>query len=368
MLRVLQYAGEMNRGGLETFLMNVHRNIDRSKIQFDYMLHPDEKQDYEDEINELGGICHRIKVSGKPYAHYIQYRNFLDSFFVQHPEYKIVHGHLYTYMPIYLNAAKRHGRITIAHTHATRNPNIAIKGFLKRMMNYSVRYIADYFFACSTQAGIDNFGRKANAKFVPNGIDTRNYKFSENVRTRIRNNTVMGGGAEFIVGHVGRFEHQKNHKFLIEVFHQIHSIIPNSRLWLIGRGYLEADIRAQVHSLGLDDAVDFIGVVGNVNEYLTGMDAFIFPSVYEGLGIALIEAEASGLPCFVSEAIQDEAVVSDRVTRMSLNESPEIWAEKIIQCRGQNINREAYAEVVSRSGFDIRNVAKELQEFYLSLV
>ncbi len=322
MLRILQYAGGMDRGGLETFLMNVHRNIDRSKVQFDYMLHPDEKQAYEDEINELGGICHRIKMNGKPALHYIQYRRFLDEFFVQHPEYKIVHGHLYTYMPVYLGAAKRHGRITIAHTHATKNPNPSKKGIAKRIMNYSVRYTADYFMACSKQAGIDNFGVKANARFIPNGIDTGKFTFSEEIRRSVRGNMKVNSENTLVLGHVGRLDAVKNHKFLVDVFKCLHDRVPDSKLWLIGCGELEDNIRSQVHALGLDDAVDFIGAVDNVNEYLMGMDVFAFPSLYEGLGMALVEAECSGLPCVVSDAIQDEAIVSDRITRLKILPPP----------------------------------------------
>lgn len=254
MLRILHVTGGMDRGGLETLLVNLHKHIDRSKIQFDYLIQAKKPQAYEEDIKQLGGIVYRTSTKGKDY---FRYKRFLNEFFERHPEHKIVHGHLPNYAAIYLSEAKKHGKIAIVHSHNTKSPEI--KDALIRIINYPVRYIADYFFACSPQAGIDHYGRKVNIRFLHNGIDSETYRFSEDIRRGIRRSRGIQSDNTLILGHVGRLDFQKNHKFLVSVFKCIHEKMPDSKLWLIGRGTLEEDIHAQVHSLGLDDAADFIG-------------------------------------------------------------------------------------------------------------
>lgn len=365
MLRVLQVTYYMNRRGLETLLINIHRNIDRSKVQFDYLIHENQHQDYEQEILQLGGKLYSVNTTGK---HYFKYKRLLDDFYAKHPEHKIVHGHFEEYAAFYLEEAKKYNKITIAHSHNTRPPLKAIRLHMFHLLDFRVRSVADYFFACSRQAGIYRYGKNKDVKFLPNGIETDKYQFSQDIRKSIRESRYVQNNSTLILGHVGQFRFQKNHKYLIEIFRKVHEKIPDSKLWLIGIGPIMDEIRTQVHSLGLDDAVDFIGSVSNVNKYLMGMDVFVFPSFHEGLSVALIEAQCSGLPCVVSYANQDDGIVSDRVSRLALSETPEVWAEEVLRASRENTDREAYSGVVSQAGFDIRHTAQRLQEFYLKQV
>ena len=320
MLKVLHVNYGMGCGGTEALLVNLHRNIDRDRLQFDYFAYRAEKQYYEDAVEELGG---KIWHSRRPRDLGIcnMYKAFCE-FLKHHPEYRIVHCHA-IYAVVQLMAARKFGRIGIAHSHSTAGITMSsLKSIIITPFIYPARYLANYLFACSPQAGIDRFGKKATVRFLRNGIDTSKHTFSPATRRAVRAERGISSEDTLVLGHVGSFSPVKNHKFLVEVFSAVHSRVPNSKLWLLGGGKLEDEIRAQVHALGLDDAVDFVGITDKVSEYLMGMDVFVFPSHFEGMGNALIEAEASGLPCVCSEAIQDEAVVSDRVRRLRLGHPP----------------------------------------------
>lgn len=370
MLRILQMPGGMNKGGIETLLINIHKQIDRSRLQFDYMVSSEEKQDYEDEILALGGIVHRSPSFTLRKLNYFQYTGFMREFLSQHKEYKIVHAHQFYAMWLALKEAKKQGRITIAHTHSTSQSTDAMRKFLFKTFSYPERFIADYFFACSKEAGIRRFGKKVDAKFLPNAFETSIYKFSPETRKMIRKSRGITSEKTLVIGHVGRFEPVKNHKFLIDAFSTLHEKIPDSKLWLVGRGSLEDDIRAQVHGLGLDDAVDFIGLTGKVNEYLAGMDVFAFPSFFEGFGNAVIEAQCSGLPCIASDRVPDEAIITDRASRLEIapaSRCATLWADALIDSANHKGDRENYAQIVREAGFDVEPVARMLEDFYFSI-
>lgn len=375
MLRVLHVIETLPRRGVETLLINLHRNIDRTKIQFDYLCLPrddNERYEYADEIRKLDGRMYQgVGFFPLSLSRYMKYRKFLNDFFNHHSEYKIVHCHYRTASALELMAARKHGCVTIMHCHNMLSPIKTLRNIAGRGLVYLQRYSADYFFACSRTAGIQQFGSKVDIRFLPNGIDTDRYFFRPEIRRAIRESRGITSDNTLVVGHVGQLYEVKNHKFLVDVFRKIHETVPNSKLWLIGRGELEEDIRAQVHSYGLDDCVDFIGTVGNVNEYLMGMDVFAFPSLREGLSVSLMEAQASGLPCVVSEANTAEGIVSDRVQKFPIINSQDNisrWANSIIQAANVKKHREDYSQKVANAGFDIKKSAKELQDFYLSLV
>ena len=369
MLRILHVVHSMGCGGIETSLMKLHRKIDKNIIQFDYYSYR-ENDYYEKEIEKLGGIIYhsrRVREMGifKAYGSFVE-------FLSQHPEYKIIHIHGVFFGTIHLLAAKRNKRIGIVHSRSTNSPQISLESIIGKIFSYPERYLADYFFAVSPKAGIDRFGKNVKITFFHNGIDIHKYSFSPEIRKTIRESRGINSESTLVVGHVGGFRPPKNHKFLIEVFRELHTKVPNSRLWLIGDGTfpLKNDIQVQIHNYGLDDAVDFIGLTNRVNEYLMGMDVFAFPSFYEGLSGALMEAQCSGLPCIASYGNQDEGIVSDRVKRLSIN-SPndaEIWADAIIEANTQRDNREKYPRIIADAGFDIETTARELQDFYFSLV
>lgn len=226
----------------------------------------------------------------------------MGAFFREHTEYFIIHGHINSSAAIYLSSAKKHGRVAVVHSHATKSGKWTPRALAFYFFSYPIRYIADYFFACSKQAGADRFGKRVTGtewfRVLNNGINTSKYVFSGEVRRKMREKYSIHDN-DVVVGHVGRFVPQKNHEFLLKVFAEVSKMEPNAKLWMIGEGELEKHIRRLADRLGIGEDVRFIGVTDRVHEYLQAMDVFVFPSVCEGLGIALIEAEAAGLPCVV---------------------------------------------------------------------
>lgn len=365
-MRVLHVIGSMNCGGAETFLMNLYRNIDRSKIQFDFVVHTNDHMFYEDEILALGGQLYRApEFTG---FNLLGYRNWWKQFFPKHPEYQVVHGHIGSTSSIYLHIAKKNGRYTIAHSHNTNEKDSIVHRIEFSLLTFPNRAIADFFMGCSKQAGIDRYGKKIvnSSRFavIKNGIDVSKYIFSKTIRSQIRDAAGISSDT-VVVGHVGRFAEQKNHSKIVDVFHSYHCEHPNSVLWLFGIGDLQNQIRAKVEKLGLADAVSFKGLSQEINREMQAMDAFLFPSIYEGLGIALVEAQAAGLPCIVSDAIQDEADINaGLIKKLDLSLSDAEWAEAIdYMLEKERCDTSDYAKT---AGFDINTVAKELQNFYLS--
>lgn len=368
MIRILHVIRKMDCGGAETLLMNLYRNIDRSQVQFDFMVHSREPGFYDEEIRKLGGKL--IYAPAFKVVNIVHYIRFWNTFFKNNNTHRIIHGHIHSCAAIYLAIAKKHKRITLAHSHATKSVSHDIRSLLFTMFSYPIRFIADYFLACSEQAGIDRFGAKViqSPKFhiLKNGIDTEKYRFDSDLRKKIRNELRINEKC-LVLGHVGRFSYEKNHRFILSVFAQLHKIVPNSELWLFGKGPLIEEIKQLSYELQLTNSVRFMGVSNIVNEYLQGMDVFIFPSLFEGLGISVIEAQTSGLPCIVSEAIVPEADIhAGLMEKMSLNDSPENWATTVIECsQKERVDTSDYAE---RAGYDINKISKSLADYYASII
>ncbi|MDD6511982.1 glycosyltransferase [Sharpea azabuensis] len=320
---------------------------------------------FEEEILALGGRIYRApKFNGLNIS---AYKGWWKDFYKSHPEYKIIHGHVGSTSSIYLSLGKKYDRYTIAHSHNTMNKGLSIGNIEYRILTYRNRYIADFFMGCSKQAGIDRYGKKiANSSrfmVVMNGIDSSCYVYSELTRKKIREiNNIKNDTV--IIGHVGRFTQQKNHEKVIDVFNSYHHKNTNSVLWLFGVGELENQKKDKVNKLGLSDVVFFKGLSNEINNEMQAMDVFLFPSIFEGLGIALIEAQATGLPCVVSNAIQDEAdIKAGLVKKLDLRLSDDKWSsaiDEMIQTK-----RIYTSDYVKKAGFDIKAVANNLQVFYL---
>lgn len=368
MIRILHVIRKMDCGGTETLLMNIYRNIDRSQIQFDFMVHSREPGFYDEEIRKLGGTI--FYAPAFKIVNIVHYTRFWNTFFKNNKTHRIVHGHIHSCAAIYLAIAKKHRRITLAHSHATKSVSHDIRSLLFTMFSYPIRFIADYFLACSEQAGIDRFGTNAiqlsRFRVLKNGIDTEKYRFDPNIRKKIRNGLGINEKC-LVLGHVGRFSYEKNHRFILSVFAQLHNDVPNSELWLFGKGPLMEEIKQLSFELHLTNSIRFMGVSSIVNEYLQGMDVFIFPSLFEGLGISVIEAQTSGLPCIVSEAIVPEADIhAGLMKHMFLKDSPENWAKALVECSHQvRIDTCDYAV---KAGYDIKVISKSLSDFYENIV
>lgn len=357
MIRVLQVVTYMGRGGLETMLMNYYRNIDRDKVQFDFLTHRDERWDYDDEIESLGGkIYHLPKLN--PFSK--SYLNALDKFFKEHKEYQIVHCHQDCLSGVVLKVAKKNGvRFTIAHSHNA-NQDKNLKYLIKLFEKRKIPKYADKLFACGDEAGRWMFNTD-NFEVLNNAIDTDLYIYNEEKASKVKKE--FGIENKFVIGHVGRFSTQKNHEFLIDVFNEVQKIKENSVLVLVGDGNLRPEIEQKVCDLGLSDKVIFTGVRSDVNDLMQGMDVFLFPSLYEGLGIVLIEAQAAGLKCIISDTIPKDGIITDDVLSLSLNQSPVIWANEVLKYKGYK--RSNNKELIEKADYDIKNNAKKLEQFYI---
>ncbi|WP_368250735.1 glycosyltransferase family 1 protein [Intestinibacter bartlettii] len=363
-IRILHVIGQMNRGGAESMIMNIYRKIDRTKIQFDFVVHTDSICDFDDEIKSLGGKIYNCpRFTGTNLVSYIKFWN---EFFKEHKEYKIIHGHIGSSASIYLEIAKKNGLFTIAHSHSD-GFDTGIKGSMYRLFSYPTRFIADYFFACSKEAGISRYGNKVvNNKdifsILKNAIDIEEYKFYKEIRAKKRKELNLEN--KYVIGHVGRFDKAKNQEYLVDVFKLIAKKNKNAMLLLIGDGELKPYIIEKVKSYGLEDRVIFTGVRSDVNELLQAMDVFAFPSLYEGLGLVIIEAQASGLPCIISKNIPDEACISSLIEKLEVDKANmENWCDIILN---KNINTERdMKDILYKSGYDINLEVKKLQKFYI---
>lgn len=364
-IRILQVFAQMNRGGAETMIMNLYRNIDRSIVQFDFVVHTDVKCSYDDEIRALGGYIYRIETyNGK--NHY-DYKKSWSIFFQNNPQYKIIHGHVRSTASIYLGIAKKYGLSTIAHSHNTSSGN-GLSAIAKNILQYPIRYTADYLFACSKSAGDWLFGKKAcqkeNFYLIKNAIDSEQFTFDEKIRLSKRREFNIND--KYVIGHVGRFHTQKNHDFLIDIFKEVHNKKKNAVLLLIGDGNLQAVIENKIRDNGLIDSVIFTGVRTDISELMQAMDVFVFPSLFEGLGIVTIEAQTTGLPTIVSETIPNEAYLTDLIIKEKLSSSPTKWAEKILEYT-EGYERKNRTETIKSMGYDISETAYWLQKFYLKI-
>lgn len=357
MIRVLQVVTYMGRGGLETMLMNYYRHIDRSKIQFDFLVHREFRADYDDEIEELGGRIYRLPVLN-PFSRV--YKKALSSIFDEHPEYQVIHVHQDCMSSVILKEAQKHGvKVRIAHSHNA-NQDHNMKYLLKL---YYRRYIPQYstnLMACSEEAGKWMFG-KHPFEVLNNAIDAKKYTFNREIRTDMRLKLNITED-KILIGHVGRFNPQKNHEFLIDIFDAIQKKIP-AMLLLVGDGNQRQAIEAKVKNLNLGDQVIFAGVRTDVAELMQAMDVFVFPSNYEGLPVTLIEAQATGLPCLISDKVPIECKKTDLVQQNLLSTGADAWAEAAIRI-AKTERRNTYEEIKA-AGFDIEENAKRLQEFYL---
>lgn len=360
-VRILHVVTYMGRGGLETMLMNYYRHIDRSKVQFDFLVHRDFEADYDQEILSLGGrIYHLPRLN--PFS--IHYYKELNLFFKNHPEYRVVHVHQDCMSSIALKAAYRsHVPVRIAHSHNA-NQDKNIKYLIKRYFMRSIPQYATHLFACGEEAGNWMFNGK---KFIVlnNAIDTKKFAYDIDKRNIVRDKLAITD--DFIIGHVGRFNKQKNHDFLIDIFNEVHKMLNNSKLLLVGTGDLEDKIKEKVNSFNLANNVLFVGNRDDVNELMQAMDIFVFPSHYEGLPVTLVEAQASGLPVIKSNYVPDQCIMTPNVYTLSLSNSPKEWADEIIKMM-KEYKRTDTSHYIMENQYDISVNAKWLEEFYMGEV
>lgn len=364
-VRVLHVLHSMNCGGAETLLMHLYRGMDRDKVQFDFLVNVFDEMYYEREILSLGGRIYRMpfltKTTPPVYAHD------LKKFFKTHP-YRIVHSHLETTTGIILGAAKRAGvPIRIAHSHNSRYTRVGLaalpENLFKSWCRSRIVPNATHLFGCSDEANRWLYGRHAGeSTLLNNGIDVAACAFNAQTRARMRGE--LGLGDEIVFGHVGRFNDQKNHVFLIEAFARYHASHPDGRLLLAGEGVLRPQIERQAHEAGLDDCVSFLGLRSDVPDLLQAMDCFVMPSKFEGLPLSLVEAQAAGLVCLAADTVPPESDLhACTFSFLPLNVGD--WADAMARVTPEPDRAKAAATVTER-GFDSFSQTQKLQAFYLN--
>lgn len=352
---VAQIMGKWVGGGVESVIMNYYRHLDHSKVQFDFICDEDSTRIPYDEIKKLGG---RVFLVPK-YQNLPKYLKALEKLFKEN-QYRIVHSNINTLSVFPLYAAKKAGvPIRISHSHSTSNPKEWKRNLIKNILRpFSKRYATDYF-ACSELAGRYLFGNKAfdqgEVKIIHNAIDVEKFKFDEVARKKLRKELGIKDST-VVIGHVGRFVQQKNHTFLVDVFNEYHKKNPDSKLLLVGSGPLEDEIKKKVERLGFKDSVLFLGQRDDINKLYSVMDIFCLPSLYEGLPVVGVEAQAAGLPCVFSKEVSVDVMLSKRTVFEERNITLFVQQIKL------NVIKSKQKEIIEV--YNIINEVKNLENFY----
>ena len=371
MRNILYVLGAIDNGGIEKLVANILDNIDENDIHIEIAYHGNAVD--EERVNNFELLSSRCKyiyrIPSFNTINAIPYRRWWKKFLSErYGQYDIVHLHYTDSAFCFMDLLKKQGARIIAHTHNTLQHPLTIGAVFSLLLTYPTRSGCDFFLGCSKKAIEQIFGKKVAASnkshvFI-NGINTSANSFSIEKREGIRRK--YNAGNKIIIGHVGRFSVQKNHKKIIEVFDSFHSRHPESELWLIGSGELMETTQSDVRKRNLDEYVRFIGITDDVNSYMCAMDLFLFPSSYEGFGIVLIEAQSSGLPCLVAdESIQPEADARQNLLyRVSLNAPDSVWSDKAFEII-KDIKRQDHSCQVKTAGYDMKDGIRWLQDFYL---
>lgn len=364
-LKILQVFTILNRGGGETNIMNYYRQIDKNKIHFDFLVHREEEGAYENEIRELGGNIFRL-----PPVHprtIREYKVAVRKFFDKNSDYQIIHGQCSELgIFIYREAKKRKIPVIIAHAHSSKM-NFDSKSIFRFIWKRKMRYYINAYFTCGLESAVWLFGEKLakNSFQLNNAVDSKELVFNKEMGIRMREE--LNAFETFNIIHVGSFNKIKNHEFLIDIFSEITKIIPDSKLFLVGEGRLKVEMQKYVSNLNLDNHVIFLGTRTDVPKLLQAMDLFLFPSLYEGLPLSLIEAQTSGILCVISETIPSEAIlVSENVKVLNLKDSAKFWAAEIIQ-HSSTFIRGDVSQVIIQAGYDINDNIAKLEKKYVEL-
>ena len=361
-IRVAQIVGKMNGGGVEAVVMNYYRHIDRSRVQFDFLVNSDSMLIPSEEIAALGGRVFEIP----PYQRVNEYQSELLRLFKQEG-WMIVHSHVNALSVFPLRAAKKADvPVRIAHSHSTSGKGEHAKNVIKAVLKtQSNRYPTDRF-ACSRVAGEWLFGEGSDFEIVYNAIELRRFYYDAAVRAETRANLGLADG-QFAIGHVGRFTAQKNHRFLIDLFSEVARHSSDAVLLLVGSGVTRPLVESRIAELGIADRVKFLGQRVDVERLYQAFDAFVLPSLYEGLGVVAIEAQAAGLPCFLSDTITREVDVTGTCRFLPIN-NPDVWADAICHVERHANDGRISVQASAFADYDIDRQGERLTKKYLELI
>lgn len=354
-IRVLQVIGSMNMGGAENFIMNLYRNIDKEKIQFDFISH--KSGIFDDEIRKLGGKIYYLDYVTKVGP--IKYKKVLNMFFKKHNEYKILYTHIDQTSGIVLDVARKYNfEKLIVHSHSTNNSNNVLVNMYKKTLQKKIIKYANIRLACSDAAGKWLY-RGLDFRVINNGIDIEKFYYKEEFRNEIRNELNISKES-FVIGHVGRFCQVKNHDMLIDIFYEYNKYNNNSYLLLVGDGPLKEEIEKKCEKLKIKDKVKFLGIRKDVNKIYSAMDVFVFPSFHEGFPVTVVESACSGVPMLLSDKITNEVKFYDKIKFLGISDSSE-WVNEIKNVK--NSREVILSEKLKR--FDAKTISKEYESIIL---
>lgn len=364
-IRILHCViGSMNVGGIETMLMELYRHIDRTRFQFDFVVHDYKKNTYEDEINALGGVLYRVPFYSKnPIEHKREFRKLLK----EHTEYQMIHIHT-TYAIMYTDAkiAKQLGRTVIVHSHnsrATKAHTLYHSLFMEKMAR-----TADYRLSCSYIAGEWMYGKKYSYDIWKNAIEVEKFKFDSEIRKRMREEIGIEDDT-LLLGNVARLSYQKNQALLLNIYAEYRKINPNSRLLLVGDGEDRGCLENRVKELKLTDYVIFTGNVNNVSDYLMAMDMFCLTSRWEGFGVAMVEAVTAGVVVVAPTLVDGLVKQLKHVGIVEQYADIQSWIAKIAEMKplSESERQECYDEIL-KQGYDITSQVKTAEQFYAKIM
>lgn len=360
-IKIVHVIGGLNFGGVESVLLNYFCNLDLENYELTIISHEKANEKCKRQFEELGIEIHEVPSKKENFRENIkQIYNIIKE---KKPD--IVHSHLTlsNYAPLGI-ACFCKVKVRISHSHlvyTTKNTMQKIYAFLSNMF-------ATHYMACSKLAAVYLFGKRRYKKrkvhILNNAVDISKFEYKEEVRKKIREELKLKN--QLIIGHIGRFHEQKNHEFLISVFKEVHKSNENSVLLLIGNGELKDKVKNKIKQENLEQSVIILSAIENIYEYYQAMDIFVLPSLYEGLGVVLIEAQIAGLPCFASSNITDEAKITPLLEFLDINNIYE-WKDKIALCK-KNEDRLKYKEEIEKAGYNIKIEAKKLAEFYEKII
>ena len=362
-IRVLQILGIVANGGVEAVIMNYYRNMNKNKIQFDFVVHNDADENYIKEILSMGAKVYKVT----PYNQNVFKFMYEIYHIIKSNQYQIVHSNMnalsgFALLPAYLAGAK----VRILHNHTTDSKEEKLRSLIKRMLRPFAKLFANKYWACCKLAAEWMYGKIAviNGKvtIINNAIDLEKFKFNREIRKQLRKE--LGLENCFVIGHVGRFVKTKNHEFLIEVFNEVLKQKETARLLIIGDGKLKLQIEEKVKKLGIKSAVMFLGNRNDVADLYNAMDVFVLPSLYEGLPVVGVEVQANSLPFICSDKVTNEILLTDNIRLLSLQQYKTEWCNAILNAERKKIANKKDSLL---KNFDIKSESKKLEELYLSL-
>lgn len=369
-IKILHVVGRMQKGGIETLLMNIFRNLDRDMYEFSFLVHTSEKADYDEEIMRLGGNIHH---AFHPKENIVKYENNIKKILQETGPYDVVHSHIYTFSGVVLEIARKVGiKVRIAHSHTVDNKmeTSYMKRLYKFLMRKKIMSNATHLIGCSNEACTSLFGKNSEQdkriQIINNAIDLTSFQEAECL---LSNNSIRKElnlpDNSFLVGNVGRFVNAKNHMRLLEIFNNVLQINSNSFLILVGEGELVEKVRIRVSELGIENNVFFLGVRNDIPQLMKELDVFVLPSLYEGLGMVLVEAQAAGTKCIASNKVPIHSDIGlNMIDFIDLKKDDEYWANMIIKQKSSIPRWDERKKAIIERGYDIKSIVETLERLY----